>query len=112
MKKYLSGYLLKSIIIFTGLSLASLTYAQDNKAEGYQTAQHELKEVQKQLMEKLANADKENLRKSQKYWNRFKTLDCMNAKVGDEALNCLESRTLERIQHLRERLSKLENQST
>lgn len=111
MKKYLSGYLLKLIIILVGLS-AGLTFAQTKKVEGYQTSQLELKEVQKQLMEKLTNEERENLRISQKYWNRFKNADCRSARIGDEAFSCLESRTLERIRHLKERLSKLENQST
>ncbi|QOJ23878.1 MAG: DUF1311 domain-containing protein [Gammaproteobacteria bacterium] len=79
MKKYLLGDLLKSIIILMGLS-AGLTFAQTKKAEGYQTSQLELKEVQKQLMEKLTNEDKENLRMSQKYWNRFKNADCRSER--------------------------------
>ena len=53
MKKNLSGNVLRLLIILIGSSLTGLTYAKDEKVAEYQAAEAELKNIQKQLIEKL-----------------------------------------------------------
>ena len=102
MRKNLPGYVFKFLIIWMGLSLTGLTYAQDAKVVEYQAAEVELKNIQKQLMGKLSDKDKENLKKSQRQWNTFKNTDCKYE--GVDTFQCLGSRTKERTQHLKDRL--------
>ncbi|MCX7183987.1 MAG: lysozyme inhibitor LprI family protein [Nitrosospira sp.] len=104
-KKNMLGYVVKLLIIWMGSSLTGLTYAQDTKVAEYQTAEAELKNVQKQLMEKLSTKDKENLRKSQRQWNTFRNIDCKYE--GADTFQCLGLRTKERTQHLKDRLESL-----
>ncbi|TXI29145.1 MAG: DUF1311 domain-containing protein [Nitrosomonas oligotropha] len=104
--KYLLVFLFGSI----GLSLSSLTYAQNPEMERYQAALIELKNTQKQLMEKLTDEDKENFITSQRHWNRFKNSDCLN--LGVNPLYCLESRTKERTQHLKDFLKNLSTEKS
>jgi len=99
--KYLIVFLFSGIV----LSLSSLTHAQNSEMKQYQAALSELKSLQKQLIEKLTDEDKENFITSQRYWNRFKNSDCLNA--GINPLHCLESRTKERIRHLKDLLENL-----
>ncbi len=102
MKKNLSGNVLRLLIILIGSSLTALTYARDEKVVMYQAAETELKNIQKQLMGKLNAKDKENLRKSQRQWNMFRSIDC--TYEGADTFGCLALRTKERTQHLKERL--------
>lgn len=102
MKKRLSGNAFKFLIILMGSSLTGLTYAKDEKVVTYQAAEAELKNIQKQLMEKLNAKDKENLRKSQRQWNMFRNIDC--TYEGADTFGCLALRTKERTQHLKDRL--------
>ena len=104
-KKNLSGYVFKLLIIWIGLSLTGLTYAQDAKVVEYQAAEAELKTILKQLMGKLSTKDKENLKKSQKQWNLFKNTDCKYE--GVDTFDCLGSRTKVRTQQLKDRLENL-----
>ena len=87
------------------LSVASTSLAQNSEMERYQAALSELKGIQKQLIEKLTDEDKENFINSQRNWKKFKNSDCLN--IGVNPLYCLESRTKERIQHLRDYLKNL-----
>lgn len=105
MRKNLPGYVFKFLIIWMGLSLTGLTYAQDAKVAEYQTAEAELKNIQKQLMEKLSTKDRENLKKSQRQWNTFRNTDCKYE--GVDTFHCLGSRAKERTQHLKDRLENL-----
>ena len=66
MKKNLSGNALRLLVILIGSSLAGSIYAKDIKVMEYQAAEAELKNIQKQLIEKLSTKDKENLRESQR----------------------------------------------
>ena len=102
MKKNLSGNAFKFLIVLIGSSLTGLTYAKDEKVAEYQAAEAELKNVQKQLIEKLNAKDKENLRKSQQQWNMFRNTDC--TYEGADTFQCLGLRTKERTQHLKDRL--------
>ena len=105
----MQGTVYKLISVFLagtiGLSLASTSLAQNSEMERYQAALLELKGIQKQLIEKLTDEDKENFINSQRNWNKFKNSDCLNSGVNP--LHCLESRTKERIQHLRDYLKNL-----
>ena len=102
MKKNLSGNVFKFLIILVGSSLTGLTYAKDEKVAEYQAAEADLKNIQKQLIEKLSTKDKENLRKSQRQWNMFRNTDC--TYEGADTFGCLGLRTKERTQHLKDRL--------
>jgi len=102
MKKNLSVNVFKLLIVLIGSSLAGLTYAKDEKVAEYQSAEAELKNIQKQLIEKLNTKDKENLRKSQRQWNMFRNIDC--TYEGADTFGCLGLRTKERTQHLKDRL--------
>ena len=105
MKKNLSGYVVKFLIIWIGSSFAGLTYAQDTKVVAYQTADTELRNIYKQLMDKLSTKDKESLKKSQRLWNAFRNADCGYGSV--DKFDCLGSRTNERTQQLKDRLENL-----
>ncbi|MCX7185052.1 MAG: lysozyme inhibitor LprI family protein [Nitrosospira sp.] len=102
MKKNLSGNALRLLIILIGSSLAGSIYAKDIKVMEYQAAEAELKNIQKQLIEKLSTKDKENLRESQRQWNMFRNVDC--TYEGADTFGCLGLRTKERTQHLKDRL--------
>jgi uncharacterized protein YecT (DUF1311 family) len=100
-KKNPLGYVFKLIIILIGTSLTGLTYAQDAKVAEYQTADAELKNTYKQLMEKLSAQDKEKLKESQRRWHAFRNVDCEYGLV--DKFDCLVARTKERTQQLNTR---------
>jgi len=110
MRKTAYKYLLVFLFGGIGLSLSSLTYAQSSEMERYQAALIELKNTQKQLLEKLTDEDRENFITSQRHWNRFKNSDCLN--LGVNPLYCLESRTKERILHLKDFLKNLSTEKS
>lgn len=103
----LSGYIVKLLIavklliVCIGLSLAGLTYAQDEKVAKYATADAQLKNTYKQLMEKVDTQDKKKLSESQRRWNAFRNADCEYGLV--DKFDCLLARTEERIQQLKDR---------
>ena len=101
MKKNLSGYVFKFLIVWMGSSLTGLTYAQDAKVVEYQTADAELNNTYKQLMGKLGTQDKEKLKESQRRWNAFRNVDCEYGLV--DKFDCLLARTKERTQQLQDR---------
>ena len=107
----LSGYIVKLLIavklliICMGLSLAGLTYAQDEKVAKYATADAQLKNTYKQLMDKLDTQDKQKLKESQRRWHAFRNVDCEYGLV--DKFDCLGSRTNERTQQLKDRLENL-----
>lgn len=100
-KKNMLRYVFKLLIIWMGSSLTGLTYAQDAKVAEYQTADAELKNTYKQLMEKLSTQDKEKLKESQRRWNAFRNVDCGYGLV--DKFDCLVARTKERTQQLKDR---------
>ena len=102
MRKTIHTFIVIFLAALFVLTISDAALAQNSEMERYQAALMELKKTQKQIQAKLSDEELENFVSSQRDWHKFKNSDCLN--VGLNPLICLESRTKERVQHLKDYL--------